>query len=112
VQPMPATPGAGYGVKRRAAKVASSCEWKAHTNVDVFRSTVLRQVMLARWRKRSRRVTPLVFGQFGEICPEFDTLLQQAAESGAARLRDALYIREKTAEQAQAVLPWKLSMLL
>jgi hypothetical protein len=41
-QPMQDTPEAGYGVKRRAASVASSYEWKAHKTVDV--PFILRQV--------------------------------------------------------------------
>jgi hypothetical protein len=65
------TPEAGYGVKRRAASVASSYEWKAHNKVDVpFNGTAPGDVgPMEKAIKDYGRVKPLVFGQFGEICP-------------------------------------------
>jgi hypothetical protein len=107
-QPTQATPRTGYAVQKRAVTVPREYERKAHNNIDVkFNGTAPDAVgPMEQCLKDHGGVNPLVFGHFGEICYEFDRLLQQAAETGAARLRDALFV--KTAEQAKTVLLWKL----
>eukprot|EP00037_Helgoeca_nana_P028923 m.342991 g.342991 ORF g.342991 m.342991 type:complete len:727 (+) comp27865_c4_seq3:52-2232(+) len=107
-QPANATPLLGYAVQKRAKTVPREYERKAHQNIDVkFNGTAPGDVgPMEQCLKDHGGVVPLVFGHYGEICYEFDRLLQEAAETGAARLRDALYV--KTAEQAKTVLLWKL----